>query len=686
MSKFLSVIRNYYNEIYKALIFIAAIILIVYMLPKEAKFNFEYSLGRPWKYETLIADEDFPVMKSKEDLEKEKQEITKSVKPYFVYDEKLTKNLIKENLQLFDSMWVRAFGFNNEIKYLKTRGFFKRSITKIYKNGIVDDELPGMKTDKENVIYFVKDKMASERFFGDFVMFSSVEDIISAYLMKVKNVDKEFLREVFSRALQPNVFFDKAKTDAELETLLKDISPWDAVVQQGQLIISKGEVVDKEKYRILESFRKNYEKKTGKSYTLIVLGQVILVTIPLFAFVLFLLYFRRDYFDENKNIILYLALITLMVFVSRFAVKFDAEYLYIVPLVINVLVIRAFYDTRLALMIHLTTVLLVSYFVPNSFQFLFLQVITGIITIISIVNLYKRSQFFLTALYIFLSYSVMYVAMVLITLGDFAKVEPRHLLYFAFNAMMVLFAYPLIYLIEKIFGMITDISLLEYADTNNDLIRELASKAPGTFQHSVQVANLAEEAIREIGGNPLLVRAGAMYHDIGKSLNPVYFTENQPPNFNPHDDLSFDESAHIIIDHVINGVEIARKNKIPEQIIDFIRTHHGTKRVEYFYRMSLKELPEEEVDVEEFTYKGPIPYSRETCVLMMADAVEAASRSIKDPDSQKISNLVDNIIKSQMDEGQYNNTNITMRDITTVKRLFKKRLMSIYHVRIEYPD
>jgi len=468
--------------------------------------------------------------------------------------------------------------------------------------------------------------------------------------------------------------------------MMHEISPYDGVVQQGQLIISKGEVIDEGSYRILKSMKSNFEKKAGKSFALIILGQVILVAIPLFAFVLFLLYFRHDLFEENKNIILFLLLITLMVFVSRFAVNINPNYLYIVPLVVNILVIRAFFDTRLALMLHLTTVLLVSYFVPNSFQFLFLQVITGIITIISIVKLYKRSQFFTTALYIFLSYSIMYIAMVLITRGDLSKVEPLHLLYFAFNAMLVLFSYPLIYLIEKLFGMITDISLLEYADTNNDLIRELASKAPGTFQHSVQVANLAEEAIREIGGNPLLVRAGAMYHDIGKSINPVYFTENQPGGYNPHDDLSFEESARIIIDHVISGVEVARKNKIPEQIIDFIRTHHGTKRVEYFYRMSLKEKPMDEIDLDEFTYKGPIPYNRETCVLMMADAVEAASRSIKVPDNQKISDLVDAIIKSQMDEGQYNNANITMRDINKVKKLFKKKLMSIYHVRIEYPD
>ncbi len=686
MKNFLSAVRNYYNEIYKALIFITATVLIVYMLPKEAKFSYEYSLGRPWKYETLIADEDFPVLKSKDVLQKEKEELKKQVKPYFVYNKELTRHLLKNGLQMFDSLWVRQYGFENELDYVKSRAFFKKTLKRIYKKGLVDDVDAGVKVKNEDVVYFVKDKTATEKFFGDLYHFSDLTNVVKSFVNRDLKNNYDFLYQALTKVLRPNVFYDKKKTDAELQTMQKDISPFYDVVQQGQLIISKGEVVDQNKYRILESMRKNFEKKSGKSYTMIILGQVILVAIPLFAFMLFLVYFRLEYFMENKNIILYLSLITLMVFVSRLAVNINPVYLYIVPLVINVLVIRAFYDTRLALMVHLTTVLLVSYFVPNSFRFLFLQVITGIITIISIVTLYKRSQFFITALYIFLSYSVMYIAMVLITNGDFSMVEPVNFMYFAFNAAMVLFAYPLIYVIEKLFGMITDISLLEYADTNNELIRDLSKKAPGTFQHSVQVANLAEEAIREIGGNPLLVRAGAMYHDIGKGFNPVYFTENQPGSYNPHDDLSFEESARIIIDHVLMGVELARKNKIPEQIIDFIRTHHGTKRVEYFYRMSLKENAAEDIDKEEFTYKGPIPYSRETCVLMMADAVEAASRSIKEPDDRKISNLVDAIIKSQMDEGQYDNSNITLRDINTVKKLFKKRLMSIYHVRIAYPD
>ncbi|MBN2745386.1 MAG: HDIG domain-containing protein, partial [Bacteroidales bacterium] len=551
----------------------------------------------------------------------------------------------------------------------------------ILDHGIIESNL----TSDEQVVNVSKNGKEKLAFYGDFYRQSQVEQMLKSE-KSLRDSIGLIIRKTIVKSLEVNVVYDSARTNSEFDFSIENIVPYEGVLLQGQLVISKGEVVSADKFRLLESIKHHFETKKVKSVWNILLGQIILVSIPLFVFLLWLYFFRRDLYDETKNVLLFLLLIALMVFVSRIAISFGTQYLLIVPLAINILIVRAFYDSRLALIVHLTAVLLVSYFVPNSFQFLFLQVITGIITIVSVVKLHKRSQFFLTALYIMLSYTIMYVAMILITTGDFSNVELNHILLFGLNALLILFSYPFIYLLEKIFGMVTDISLLEYADTNNKLIRELAAKAPGTFQHSVQVANMAEEAIRQIGGNPLLVRAGAMYHDIGKSINPIYFTENQPGSYNPHDDLSFEESARIIIDHVVEGVELARKHNIPEQIIDFIRTHHGTKMVEYFYRMSLKEKHKDEIDLKEFTYPGPIPYNRETCVLMMADAVEAASRSIKSPDEKKIDDLVEKIIQSQLDQGQFNNANITLRDINRVKRLFKRRLMSIYHVRIEYPE
>lgn len=685
MNRIFNFLRNNYSEIYKGFLFLVSVLAIVYMLPREAKFFYEYQMGRPWKYETLIADNDVPLLKTEDELEKEKKDASNRVVPYFYYDEDLSENMLSEIQTNFDSIWLEKFGLSNDVDYFPTIEQLKDISKKIIERGVIGNIPKKYKKGKGDVITVVKGQVAKPYLIEDLISYKKLSSEVADY-MTINTRQTSVIKKAILKTIQPNVIFDSIKTNIEIDDIIQNITPWEGVLLQGQLVISKGEVVDKSKFRLLESIKYHYEANASKSVWLILLGQIILVTIPLFVFLLWLYFFRKDLFEETKNILLFFILIILMVFVSRMTVNFNFAYLYIVPLAVNILIVRAFYDTRLALIVHLTTVLLVSYFVPNSFQFLFLQVITGIITILSVVKLYNRSQFFLTAVYIMFSYSVMYIAMVLITTGDIKQIDLNHFLFFGFNALLVLFSYPLIYLLEKAFGMITDISLLEYADTNNKLIRELAAKAPGTFQHSVQVANMAEDAIHQIGGNPLLVRTGAMYHDIGKSINPIYFTENQPGNYNPHDDLNFEESARIIINHVVEGVELARKHKIPEQIIDFIRTHHGTKMVEYFYRMSLKEKSRDEIDMKEFTYPGPIPFSRETCVLMMADAVEAASRSIKEPDEKKLSELVDKIIQSQLDQGQFDNSNITMRDINKVKKLFKKRLMSIYHVRIEYPD
>jgi putative nucleotidyltransferase with HDIG domain len=685
MKQILNILRNNYSDIVKGIIFLLTVTVIVYMLPRKVKFFYEYELGRPWKYETLIADKDIPLLKSQEDLETERADIKMSVTPYFQFQDKVGENMLEATLLSYDSLWLQIYGLSNDEDYRSSIKTYNQQLKTLIDKGVLGELPKFYKLSRNDVINVVRNKEAKPILVEELFSVNEIHSQLNG-LFPVFDKYRKLKIQALLPNLQANVLYDSSRTNMEVRSRIENISPWEGVLQQGQLVVSKGEVIDEAKYHLLESIKSDYESNQGKSVWLILLGQVILVTIPLFVFLLWLYFFRRDLFDETKNIFLFFVLITLMVFVSRMTVNFDITYLYIVPLAINVLIIRALYDTRLALIVHLTTVLLVSYFVPNSFQFLFLQVITGIVTIVSVVNLHTRSQFFLTALYVMLSYSLMYVAMVLITTGDFSQVEYQQFILFGLNALLVLFSFPLIFLLEKIFGMMTDISLLEYADTNHKLIRDLSTKAPGTFQHSVQVANLAEEAIRMIGGNPLLVRAGAMYHDIGKSINPTYFTENQPGTYNPHDDLSFEESARIIINHVVEGVELARKHNLPEQLIDFIRTHHGTKMVEYFYRMSLKEKPMDEIDLREFTYPGPIPFSRETCVLMMADAVEAASRSIKDPDEKKISGLVEKIIQNQLEQGQYNNANITMSQINKVKKLFIKRLMSIYHVRIEYPD
>ena len=401
--------------------------------------------------------------------------------------------------------------------------------------------------------------------------------------------------------------------------------------------------------------------------------------------VFFLMFFRKDIFNDNAKITFILFVIILQVLMSKSAINSQLFSIYLLPFCILPIIIRAFYDTRVALFVHLITVLIISFMAPNRFEFAFIELLAGMVAIFSIVNMRNRSQIFISAMVIFITYSISYVSITIIQEGGGEVITWLDIAWFAISAILTLFSYPLIFIFEKIFGFTSDVSLLELSDTNGKLLRKLASIAPGTFQHSLQVANIAEEAIYEIGGNALLVRTGALYHDIGKMEIPMYFIENQANGMNPHEDMSFDESAAIIISHVIKGVEIAKAHNLPEQIIDFIRTHHGTSLTAYFYRSYQKAFPEEIINETKFHYHGPIPFSKETAVLMMADSVEAASRSLKKYDVESIDNLVESIINTQIEQNQFVNADITFKDINTLKKIFKKKIMSIYHVRVEYP-
>ena len=355
------------------------------------------------------------------------------------------------------------------------------------------------------------------------------------------------------------------------------------------------------------------------------------------------------------------------------------------PICLVPIIVRTFYDTRLALFVHIITIIILGFLVPNSFEFLFMQLITGIITIISIVHLHHRSQFFFTSFMIMVSYSVIYIGMTLMQEGSMDQIIRANFIMFGISALLTLFSYPLIYLFEKIFGMVTDVSLIELSDTNSKLLRDLAIITPGTFQHSLIVSNIAEEAARAIGANSLLARTGALYHDIGKMDMPMYYIENQSGGINPHDDLSYEESARIITGHVIRGIEKARLHKLPETIIDFIRTHHGTRHSQYFFNKFKQEAGDVPFDETPFRYRGPIPFSKETSILMMADSIEAASRSLKAPTEQEVSDLVERLIDNQMENKQFRNSLLTLKDISTIKKIIKKKLLSIYHIRIEYP-
>lgn len=460
------------------------------------------------------------------------------------------------------------------------------------------------------------------------------------------------------------------------------------MVQAGQRIISLGELVSASKFQQIESLRKEYESNpnVGKNYLVVYLSQFLLITMIFLALYWFIYYFRKDIFASRRQTFFTLGMIVLMVGLTMAASTYDAVSVYVIPFVLVPIFLKTFFDLRYALFVHMITLLLAGFWVPNSYQFVLMNFLAGLVGLFSMRSYYKRGILFYTATYVFATYALVYILLSLMQEGDISKVNWTNILWLAGNGLLILTSYPIVFLIERLFGFLSDATLFELSDTNQPLLRKLAEKAPGTFQHSMQVASLAEEAILKIGGNSLLVRAGALYHDIGKMESPEYFIENQHSGVNPHDELDFRSSARVIIDHVIVGEELGKKYKLPEQIIDFIRTHHGTSTVQYFYRSMLNSNPDEEVDIAEFTYPGPKPDSKETSVLMMADSVEAASRTLKTYSPDSISDLVEGIVAHQIKEEQFSETNITYGDITAVKKIFKKRLSNIYHSRIEYPE
>lgn len=681
MQKYVELVRNSHAVIYRVILFLLCIAAIVYVFPKEGKFKYEIDnlRGKPWQHENLIAPFDFSIKKSSEELTKERDEVMKNSRLYFRYDTKA----YEESIAKFRAN-LNQVGPSVKAQYYNTG---KPVLDSVYARGIIQVSEVIEKQPPDFSVAVVNANVEEERELGSFFTIRTADDYIYNQVARMRNIDKEFLFQSLEGVITHNVFYDDSTTRRVLQQSLENISPTKGGIFNGQIIISKGEIVTQEKYEILQSLKQEYEAQSGgtSNYVTMITGQSIIVFSCLIILLVFLWLFRRDIFLDNTRITFILFLIVLSILIVHFALRIERVDIYMLPFCILPVIVRAFYDTRIALFTHLVTILMASFLAPNRFEFVFIQIVAGIVTIFSIVNMRNRSQVFVAAGIIFIAYSIAYLGITITQEGRFQTVEWKSFIWFGVSAMLTLFSYPLIFIFEKMFGFISDVSLLELSDTNTPLLRELASKAPGTFQHSLQVANLAEEAIYKIGGNALLVRTGALYHDIGKTEMPIYFIENQVTGVNPHEELSFEESASIIINHVIRGIEIAKENNIPEVVIDFIRTHHGTTITSYFYRSFKKNYPDEEIDESKFRYPGPIPYSKETAVLMMADSVEAASRSLKTYDYESVDQLVEQIIDSQIEQDQFVNSDITFRDITIIKKIFKKKLMNIYHVRVEYP-
>jgi putative nucleotidyltransferase with HDIG domain len=688
MKSILSQIQHNYYEILKIILFIIAITIVVWISPKERFFKYEIQAGKPWKHKDLIATFDFSIIKTEAELAEEKEIILKNFVPYFRFDEEVVPTVIRDVEDRFALEWALSDTNGRPQDSLRYIRFLKKTVNNILKKGIIryNPILDGK--DKSYRIRLIRGNEVRSVNLGQLHDIRSANAYAQKRVQMLKVADSISLKEIIIRSLVQNVIYEENKSNADREELLKQISPTSGLVQRGELIIATGELVTPEKVQVLTSLKTEYEKELGSSEAreFIFVGGVMLITLLFVIQFLYLWLYKRKYYNEMKNIVIILLSQVLLIVLGISVFNNFPQYDYLVPYAILPIILVAFLDGGTAIMVHLVTVMILGFHAPNSFEFFYAQFTAGLIAVFVVKDLSKRADLFRTSLFVFLTYIVIYVSMMFVQEGSFKSLSFKAISYLSGSSVLLLLAFPLIYIYEKVFGVITQLSLLELSNTNNPLLRELSLKAPGTFQHSLQVANLASEALYEIGGDALLARTGALYHDIGKMENPLFFVENQVPGYNPHDELTYEESARIIIGHVLSGIEMARKAKVPEQIIDFIRTHHGTRRVEYFYRLERKLNPGMEVDPSEFTYHGPIPFSRETAVVMMADSVEAASRSIPEPNEQNINDLVENIINAQMEGKQLLNANITMKEINTVKKVLKKKMLSIHHIRVAYPD
>ncbi len=689
-------LSNQHEIISKFILIFITIFIIVLSLPKETQFNYTFQKGKPWAFDNLLAPFDFAINKTEGELNEERAGTMKNAHPFYRFDEKIETQKIISFQNEINEVWKNKYenqshGSKEKEQLTKLRqaqsAIGLQILKMVYEKGIIliDDQSIGNNPD--GIITVVRDNIAEELNLQDYFTVQSAFTFITEQLENISTADKILLSPLLENALEHNVLYDDVATRQWTKQMLDKISLSYGLVQKDEVVILKGEVVDDQKFQKLESLKSEmkHQEYSGTTRWMMYLGHFILVSLAIGMLIIFLYLFRKDVYDDNSRILLLMLLILLVIFLFLWARKINVFDMYLVPVCILPIIVRAFYDTRTALFTHIVTLLIIGFEAPSGFEFMFIQTVAGMVAIFTIVNMSRRVQFFISVLMIFMSYSISFIGVTILHEANLKSIDWMNLKWFLGNSIITLFAFPLIFIFEKAFGFLSDVSLMELADSNSSLLRELSMKAPGTFQHSLQVANLAEAAIYHIGGNPLMVRAGAMYHDIGKIDMPIYFIENQNTLNNPHDDISFEESARIIKSHVIRGIEKAKKHGLPEQIIDFIRTHHGTGRLQYFYQSFLKNFPEKTPEEEIFRYPGPLPFSRETAVLMMADSVEAASRSLKNADATHISELVDQIIDNQIEQKQFDNSPITLKDISELRKLFKKMLISIYHVRVEYP-
>lgn len=673
---------SYKDLLYKALIFVGTVSLIVYFLPRDGKFNYQFDINKPWKYGQLMANFDFPIYKDEAVVKRELDSLLASFQPYYQLDKKVEKEALGK---LKEDYHANLKGILPSTDYIR---YIEKGLKEIYKAGVVaTEDMYRMDEDSIASIMVIENKLANPRVTdGVFTVKKAYEYLVSN---DTDHYDRDILRQcALNEYITPNLTYDTLRTKTAKEELLNNYSWANGVVQSGQKIIDRGEIIDAKTYNILESLRKESIKRSESfgQKRLILGGQILFVGILMLCFMLYLDLFRKDYYERKGSLSLLFILIVFYCIVTALMVSNNIFNVYVIPYAMLPIIIRVFLDSRTAFVTHVITILLCSITLRYPHEFILTQLAAGLVAIFSLRELSQRSQLFRTAFLVILTYVAVYFAIELITENDLSKLNASMYIYFIINGILLLFAYPLLFLLEKTFGFTSNVTLVELSNINNDLLRQMSETVPGTFQHSMQVANLAAEAAIRIGAKSQLVRTGALYHDIGKMENPAFFTENQSAGNNPHKNLNYEQSAHVVVNHVTDGLKLAEKHNLPKVIKDFISTHHGLGKTKFFYISWKNEHPGEEPNEETFTYPGPNPFSKETAILMMADAVEAASRSLPEYTEESISNLVDKIIDTQVEEGYFKECPITFKDIATIKAVFKEKLKTIYHTRISYPE
>ena len=679
MSIFNNTEENYWRNLAtKTVLVCITVAIIVWFLPRNEGRMYRYDVGKPWMYGSVIAKFDFPIYKTDEAIKHEQDSLLKHFQPYYSLNPQNKKKQVERFLHDYEQ------GINGLPK--EYVGIVARQMQEIYQMGIINtNEYNNIFKDSTSMIRFVSGKNAKS------LKVSSFYSTIAAYEHIFANEKLAAQRAILSRCnlnnyIEANIVYDKEKSDAEKNDLLSSIPLASGMVMSGQKIIDRGEIVNDYTCRVLNSFDKEMKRRSSTQDEIMTtfIGQILFVLILVMMFTSYLTLFRKDYFEKPRSITMLYTMITLFPILVSMMMKHNFFSVYIIPFAMAAIFVRVFMDSRTAFITHVTMILICAAAVKYQYEFIIVQLASGLVAIYSLRELSKRSQIFITAILVTISSCIVYLALQLMQDNQVFNIDPSMYTYFIINGIFLLLSYPMMYLIEKMFGFISNVTLFELSNTNKGLLRNLSEIAPGTFQHSITVGNLAAEIANRIHANSLLVRTGALYHDIGKMTNPVFFTENQA-GVNPHDQLSDLESAQIIISHVTEGLKLAEKFNLPGIIKDFISTHHGNGLTKFFYINYCNEHPDEKVDKEQFQYPGPNPFTREQAILMMADTVEAATRSLKEYTEESISALTNKLIDSQVAGGFFRECPITFRDIALAKSVLIERLKSIYHTRISYP-